>query len=234
MKLFVDYRERHLSRLLEEVCEELVFTHLLIGDYLFVSDSNTVIVERKTVNDFLGSVRNGRLWDQLLRMMKAEHVLDHPVKRRVLLLHGNFKDYFESVYLRIPENEYDVSLRWSQLMGAFQEIVYCYNTPIFHAEDDLAFKAFIRILTKREISGSNDKLPKATWYRRPKKSDLPVKDLKKFVLSSFPGVGDQLAENLLLHFNTIQGIACASIEELRKVPKIGKKKAYLINKLFQS
>jgi len=36
-----------------------------------------------------------------------------------------------------------------------------YNTPIIHAESDIAFKAFMRILIKRESSGKNDKLPDA-------------------------------------------------------------------------
>ena len=41
---------------------------------------------------------------------------------------------------------------------------------------------------------------------------------------SFPYIGDCLADNLLLHFRTISGVACASVEELQKVRKIGKKK----------
>ena len=95
MRILVDHREKHLAELLEGVCEEVVFTQLPIGDYMVVSNSGGVLVERKTVTDFLSSIRSNRLWDQLLRMMKTENVLEYQVKRRILLIHGNFQEYFE-------------------------------------------------------------------------------------------------------------------------------------------
>ena len=196
-----------------------------------ISDSGAVMVERKTVNDFLSSVRSNRLWDQLLRMMKTEKVLGYQVRRRILLIQGNFEDYFEVLDYG---SERDLLVHWSQLMGAYQEIVYVYNTPIIHAETDMAFRAFMRILVKRESSGMNDKLPDARWYRKPARADLPVKDRKKYILSSLPYIGDRLAENLLTHFSTISSVACASVDELQKVPKIGKKKAELIYRMFHS
>jgi len=188
-----------------------------------------VIVERKTVSDFLTSVRSNRLWDQLLRMMKAERVLGHEIRRRILLVHGNFQEYLMEVDSRDPEG---MLKHWAQLMGAYLEIVYVYNTPIIHAESDVAFTAFMRILVRREASGQNDKLPDARWYRKPARAALPVKDRKKYILSALPYIGDQLAENILAHFETISGVACASVEELQTVPKIGKKKAELIHSLF--
>jgi ERCC4-type nuclease len=229
LKLVVDYRERHLSGLLQDVCEEIAFARLPIGDFLLVLDSEAVIVERKTVNDFLSSVRSSRLWDQLLRMMKTERVLGYEIKRRILLLHGSFQDYLMGADYG---NREDMLKHWSQLMGAYLEIVYVYNTPIIHAESDTAFKAFMRILVKRESTGKNDKLPDARWYRKPARADLPVKDRKKYILSALPYIGDRLADNLLRHFNTISEVACASVEELQKVPKIGKKKAESIHSMF--
>ena len=70
MKFLVDHRERNMIKLVEDVCEEVEVTQLPIGDYVLLSDSEAIIVERKTVPDFLSSVRSNRLWDQLLRMMK--------------------------------------------------------------------------------------------------------------------------------------------------------------------
>ena len=215
--------------MLEDVCEEIAFCQLPIGDYLLILDSAAVVVERKTVRDFLTSVRSNRLWDQLLRMMKAKSVLGHEIRRKILVIHGNFQDYFAEVNYG---NREEMLKHWSQLMGAYLEIVYVYNTPIIHAESDTAFKAFLRILIKREASGKNDKLPDARWYRKPARADLPVKDRKKYILSALPYIGNQLAQNLLFHFETISQIACASVDELQKVPKIGKKKAELIHRMF--
>ncbi len=229
LMLLIDNREKSIAGSLSDVCAEISFIQLPIGDYLLVSGSDAVMVERKSVKDFLVSVRSNRLWDQLLRMMKTETVLGFDVKRRILLIHGNFDDCLRAVYYRDPEDQHK---HWSQLMGAFMEIVYVYNTPIIHAESDHAFRSFMRILVKREQAGKNDKLPEARWYRKPARADLPVKDRKRYILSALPYIGDQLAKNLLSHFDTISHVACASVKELQQVPKIGKKKAELIYSMF--
>lgn len=223
LKVLVDHRERNLTALLEGICEEIEFVQLPVGDYVIIINSKGVIVERKTVNDFLSSIRSNRLWDQLLRILKTEKILGYTVKRRILLVHGNFEAYFWPTANLI---------QWSQLMGAYLKIIYVYNTPIIHAENDTAFKAFMKILMKREASGSNDKLPTAKWYKKPIRANLPRKDRKKYVLSSLPHIGNHLAENLLNSFETIANIACASVDELQKVPGIGEKTARQIYRSF--
>ena len=229
MKLLVDHRERSVLKLVEDICEDVVVIQLPIGDYLLTSGSEAIIIERKTINDLLTSIRSNRLWDQLLRMMKTEKVVGYSLKRRILLIHGNFNKYFESIDY---DTDDDLITSWSQLMGAYMEILYVYNTPIIHVESDIAFKAFMRILLKRESAGKNDKLPSAKWYMKPAKADLPLKNRKKYILSALPYIGNQLASNLLDHFSTISDIACAQVEDLKKVPKIGKKRAELIYKMF--
>ena len=230
MQLLVDHRERKMASLVEDackdVCDEIAYTQLPVGDFLIVSESGAICVERKTVTDFLSSVRSNRLWEQLLRMIKMETVLDHKIIRRILLIHGNFDSYLERGFHE------DFLKFWSQQMGAFMQIVYVYNTPIIHAEDDTAFKAFLRILIKREASGKNDRFPEAKWYFKPAKADLPEKDRKRYILSALPHIGEQLAANLLEHFGTIADVASASVEDLQKVPKIGKKKAEMIHNMF--
>ena len=228
MKLLVDYRERSVLKLVEDICEDVVVTQLSVGDYLLISGSEGIVVERKTINDLLTSIRSNRLWDQLLRMMKTEKVAGYSLKRRILLIHGNYKKYFENLDYETD----DLKTSWSQLMGAYMEILYVYNTPIIHVESDIAFKAFMKILIKRESAGKNDKLPSAKWYMKPAKADLPIKNRKKYILSALPYIGNQLASNLLDHFSTISDIAFAQVEDLKKVPKIGKKRAELIYKMF--
>ncbi|RLI50923.1 ERCC4-type nuclease [Candidatus Bathyarchaeota archaeon] len=228
MKLLVDYRERSVLKLVEDICEDVVVTQLSVGDYLLISGSEGIVVERKTINDLLTSIRSNRLWDQLLRMMKTEKVAGYSLKRRILLIHGNYKKYFENLDYETD----DLKTSWSQLMGAYMEILYVYNTPIIHVESDIAFKAFMKILIKRESAGKNDKLPSAKWYMKPAKADLPLKNRKKYILSALPYIGNLLASNLLDHFSTISDIACAQVEDLKKVPKIGKKRAELIYKMF--
>ncbi len=231
MKIVVDNRERLQLPLLREVFNDITFTQLPLGDYLIIQEEQAVVVERKTITDLIASIRSNRLWDQLLRLMKAEKINEYRVIRRILLIHGSFSKYYDTL-LAYPKR--GLTTHWAQLMGALCEILYVYNTPIIYAENDTAFKAFLRILAKREALGKNDKVPEARWYMKPQKATLPVKDRKKYILTSLPYIGERLAENLLSQFTTIANIASASVEELEKVPKIGKKKAKLIHKLFNS
>jgi ERCC4-type nuclease len=231
VKIIVDHREHHQLPLLREVFSEIISTQLSLGDYLIIQDNQAVVVERKTITDLIASIRSNRLWDQLLRLMKAEEINEYRITRRILLIHGSFSEYYNSLF-QSPKR--GLNTHWAQLMGAFCEILYVYNTPIIYAENDTAFKAFLRILAKREATGKNDKMPEARWYMKPQKATLPKKDRKKYILTSLPYIGERLAENLLTQFTTIANIASASVKELEKVPKIGKKKAKLIHQLFNS
>ncbi len=235
MKILVDHRERGQIHKIKDVHDEIELIHLPLGDYLIPSKDGSVLVERKSVRDFLSSIRSNRLWDQLLRFMKQQEILGFDLKRRILLIHGELR-YLPDMLIG-HDAEYSESDRlvfWSQIMGAFQEILYVYDTPIIVAEDDTAFKAFFRILLKREMKGLNDKLPAARWYRKRARADLPVKDRKRYLLSSIPSIGDVLASNLLRHFETICRVANASTKELQQVPKIGRKKAELIHQIFHA
>lgn len=227
MKVHVDHRERGLTRLIKDLDFGVEFVQLPLGDYLIPSKDGSVLVERKTVRDFLSSVRSNRLWDQLLRLMKTEEVMGSKIKRRILLIHGDFQEYLAPIF---SEREHMVF--WNQVMGAFMEILFVYDTPIIFARDDTAIKSFFKTLVRREAEGSNDKLPTARWYRKRARAELPVKDRKRYLLSSIPQIGEKLAGNLLEHFKTVSAVANAPIEELQRVPKIGAKKAKLIYQIF--
>lgn len=235
MKILVDHRERGQIHKIKGVCDEIELVHLPLGDYLVPSKDGSVLVERKSVRDFLSSIRSNRLWDQLLRFMKRQEVLGLNLKRRILLIHGELS-YLSDILISYDAeySERDRLVFWSQIMGAFLEILYVYDTPIIVAENDTAFRAFFRILIKREMEGLNDKLPTARWYRKRARSDLPVKDWKRYLLSSIPSIGEILATSLLKHFETVSDIANASTKELQEVPKIGRKKAELIHRIFHA
>ena len=222
MKIYVDYRERELVNLLREKFREIEETNLRVGDIVLTFDDYAVILERKSTPDFIESVRSNRLWEQLLKMVKTEEIFDKPVERRILLLHGSIRELM--LY------EFDERL-WASLSGAFMETVYVYGVPIFFIEDDRAVPTFIRILADREKRKANESLPKERWFRK-RLSEIPEKDEKIYLLSSIPGIGNELAKNLLRHFGSIEKIAIASIEQLMMVDGIGNKKAEQIYKIF--
>ena len=234
LKVILDHREKSILPLIEDLYDNIELSLLPFGDIILVTDKKrAVVIERKSSQDFISSIRSNRLWEQLLKMMKAKEIFDYKIKRKILLVHGRISDYLENIsILNQDRGENALSRFWASLSGAMLEIIYVYGIPIIFVEDDEAIRHFLRILAKREENGLNDKTPKARWFSKKRFSSLPEKDEKLFLLSSLPYIGDVLANNLLEHFGSIANIANASIEELKEVEGIGEKKATKIYNTF--
>jgi ERCC4-type nuclease len=223
MKVFIDNREMSTIRLLKKM-RECEVVRLPLGDLLIVGDSGALVVERKTVSDFVSSIRSNRLWDQLLRLMKTEEILGYEVKRRLLVIHGGFWEYTNV-------SSVDNRRFWSSIFGALLETLFVYDTPFVVCENNYAFEVFLRILLDREEKGKHDGLPKARWYRKPV-SRLPVKEVKYYLLDAIPMIGEVQAKNLLDYYGSISNIAKSTKNELRRVTGIGEKRAEKIYEMF--
>jgi len=79
--MIIDEREKKsgIPDLLRAVGVNIELTNLTIGDYIVAPET---VVERKSIQDFISSVFDGRLFDQCSRL--KEHY-EHPV----ILMEGN-------------------------------------------------------------------------------------------------------------------------------------------------
>jgi ERCC4-type nuclease len=234
MKLIVDHREgEKVIGVARKICETET-AQLPLGDILVVDGSTptAVVIERKTSRDFVDSVRNNRLWEQLLRFMKSEDILGYKIKRRILLIHGSFIELTPVPY---NERSDEDMIFWSSMMGAFLEALFVYDTPVVVAENDIALEAFLRTEVKREEEGENDSMPESRWHRDWKKSpwELPTKDDRRLMLSAIPMIGEEHAKKIIEHFGSLANVADASLEELLEVPGIGEKRAKRIYDIFR-
>ncbi len=223
MKIFIDNKELSMVRLIKKATNSEV-VQLPIGDLIIADDSGALVVERKTVPDFVNSIKSNRLWDQLLRLMKTEEIMGYAVKRRLLVIHGSFWEYTNVT----PVNQ---QLFWSSIFGALLEIVFVYDTPFVVCENNYAFEVFLRILIDREKKGKHDGLPKARWFRKSI-SQLPTKDMKCYLLDAIPLIGEVQAKNLLDYYESVSNIAKSTKVELMRVPGIGEKRAQKIYEIF--
>ncbi|MEM2925611.1 MAG: ERCC4 domain-containing protein [Methanocellales archaeon] len=224
MKIFIDHREpEKIAQFLSEYYIDFEIKQLPAGDLWIVKDGELVLIERKTISDFVASLRNNRLWEQLLRFSSSTEIAGYKIKRCLLVLEGRFEEYVQDYY--------EDSKLWASIMGALLEVLYVYNIPVLLAENDEALRALLRVLIKRELQGKNEQPPKARWYLR-EAVNLPVKDSRIIALAAIPLIGEVMARNLLEHFGSLERIARASIKELQAVKGIGRVRASKIYEVF--
>jgi len=207
--IVVDSREGNSSiiDLLEEEDATIKKVSLGVGDY---SVSDRVCIERKTSDDFINSIIDGRLFQQLEEM----------------------KDNFSKPILLIEGNFFRETMNKNALKAAMASVILDYEIPIIMTEDEEDTAKTIYWLARREQTDS--KRPVAM---KRKKKPKDIKKLQEHIISGFPGVSTVLGERILKKFKTIKGFAGSPAEEIKKVDGVGevlaKKLEKILNKKYR-
>lgn len=135
MSLLYDHREdkSDVPDLLRELDVPLQATQLSEGDYLI---GERICIERKSAPDFIASLKDGRLWDQIARMISSYEIV-------VLLVEG------------------DPLFPTAPLEGAYAGIVRR-GVALFRVDDPPETASFIRRLWEQENRPQSRRRPKAT------------------------------------------------------------------------
>ena len=203
--IIVDHRERKIIDELKELDVDVEIKELKAGDFVL---SDKVGAELKTKNDFVTSMIDGRLNNQLK------------------LLRENFE-----IPLLIIQGEEDIysvrNVHPNAIRGMLVTISVSYNIPIIYSKNVKDTAGILKVIAKRE----QDPNFKSFNLRNERKPMTP-NELKEYIVESLPGIGRNLSKSLLEQFNSINKIFNADVEELKKVEKIGKKKAENIRKVI--
>jgi Fanconi anemia group M protein len=168
------------------------------GDYVL----GPVGVERKTLQDFFGSLVRKRLFEQVRRLREA-----YP--ETLLILEGDVG--------KVREYKHP-----NAFWGAFLALEIDYRTPIvFTADHDQTAQA-LHVLTVRQ-SGTEE-----AYGLRHKPKMLNLEERQRFLVEGLPDVGGTLSRHLLERFGSVRGVFAAEERELRRVPGIGPAKARAI------
>jgi ERCC4-type nuclease len=207
--VFADYREKS-SGVIKELIEmnvDLRMEQLSVADYVV---SSRVGIELKTVHDFVDSIIDGRLLQQLKGLKES-------FEKPLLMLEGE-----EDIYA--VRNMHPNSIR-----GMLATITVSYGIPIIYSRNAKETAELIRIIAKREQDETGREFqPHAS--RKP----MTLEEQQEYVVSSLPGVGINLAKPLLRKFKTIKKLINAKEEALQKVDKIGPQKAKQIREVVDS
>lgn len=176
---------------------------LEIGDYQL---SNRIIIERKTTIDFLQSIIDKRLFNQVIRMKEY-------FKKPVLIIEG--KDLYAK--RKIHPNA---------VRGAVSSMIVFYGISVLFTENEEDTAKIIAMMAKQEQVGLED------ISLRKKIKALTMADKQEYVVQSLPNVGPVISKSLLNNFKTIEKIMTAAKEELMMIDIIGEKRAEEIRKVL--
>ena len=210
LRIIADEREKPsgVPEAVRSLGASVEYRLLDIADYVV----GTYAVERKSVRDFVSSLYSGRLFDQAHRLGQAYETI-------FLIVEGDLWE--ELGRARNPRS----------LWGALISSVLDFGLNTFFAPDEKQTAQFLVTLGRggRHRRGSGGP---PLIVRKPRTPDL--KRVQISVLSSLPGVGPRMAEQLLGHFGSLRKVLAASLTEMSVGAGLGKARALNLVKLLDA
>ena len=198
--IYVDTREVSTS-LIKTISQdkqiELIAKKLDVGDFLL---SDRIIVERKTAQDFLQSIIDGRL-------LKQASVMASNYPMAIIILEGR--------HLYGLRNIHPNAIR-----GAIVALTIDFGINVIFTESETDTAHYLIRIAKRDQSDS------ITTHRSKikKKTDTEI-EMMENIISSLPGINIKLSKRLLKHFKTVKNTFSAEKKELLGIEGIGEKLA---------
>jgi len=192
-----------LPSLLKELGLDVKFEQLAVGDYVL---SDEVAIERKTINDFISSLFDGRLFRQI-------NDLSNVYKQPILLVEGDITI--------IPSLVNNVKVYY----GAIASLTI--NFPV-----KLIFVPSLKesaILIERLVYNLHKE---GRPHNIVKEKGQSLKEQQINIIASLPGIGEKLAERLLTRFGTPIKVLNAPQTSLAEV--IGSAKARKVKYVLES
>jgi len=210
IKIFVDHREtkNHVFMHLKDTDAELACEQLKTGDFIC---SDRVVIERKTVSDFVQSMIDGRIFRQVAAMKEC-------FEKPVLIVEGDVSRLFS-----------DRDVHPNAIRGALASIAVDYHIPIIWTSDARETAEQIYWIARKEQSDEK----RTIAIRCPEKKKT-TSDHQEFLVAGLPDINTKLGRNLLNKFKTPRRVFSADRKKLMKVEGIGEVKANKIWELLNS
>jgi len=181
--VIVDTREPSWAKQLDFGCSKYV-SMLDAGDYLIsCDDGNFLVVERKTPTDFLGTLKENRLFDQCIKLREARS----QGFWTYFMITGEFR-YSRGGFVNCDGR--DTGWEWSAVYGALLSIQEL-GIFVTQCAGDMDFAQAIIRLSNRNRSKEMIVEPKRD-PKRLKKGEL--------VISALPGIGEQKTPEIMAQY----------------------------------
>ena len=207
VRITCDFREKPsgIPQLLESMKVKVSLSQLSAGDYII---NEEIFVERKTAEDFIQSIFNGRIFEQCSKLKRES-------KRALILIEGN-------------PYKTDHKIEERAIRGAILSLLSSWQIPILRTENKTKTSEILVMIGGQSLKNYNHL--QSHYGKKSKKT----KTQKLYFLQGIPSIGPATAERLIENFGNVKSIVNASNDELRKIKGIGKKNAEKIFDFFSS
>lgn len=208
-RVFADYREKGsgVVKALVDMGASISLEKLESADYLL---SSRAAVEYKTKEDFVNSIIDGRLLGQLKEMKRN-------FERPLVIVEGD-------------EDIYSIrKVHPNSIMGMLATITVSYGIPIIYTKDSQETAALLMAIARREQDGG-----KKEFSMHGEKKPMSLKEQQEYIISSLPGIGPNLAKELLKSLGSVKKVINAGEDDLKKVEKVGETIAKKIREVSDS
>jgi len=224
-KLYNNIIERDLDKYKDKIT--IIKQQLDLGDIqIQIDNDNKIIYERKTMNDLLASIKDGRYKEQ---------------KERLLNNYKNINYIIEGTDIIASNNTYNQQL----LTSVYYHSVYRDNIKLFFTKNiidtvTLLLMISIKIIEHPEYFIKNDDKEENKEYidickiKSKKISNIDKETCYLLQLSQIPGISKEIAKNIKDKYPTLN-ILLKTLNEhenptklLQEIPNIGNKKAKII------
>lgn len=197
-----DYREKEVAGFLKLFGAHINKASLAVGDFVC---SDKVVVERKDHSDFVGSIIDGRIFEQAQQMKEG-------FERPVFIIEGS--------------SNRNISV--NALKAAVATLVADYGVSLISTKNPKDTALTIFWLAKKEQQEN-----KRDISVRVGKKSKDERRLQEQIVCGLPGISTVICKRLLDRFGNVEKVFTATEEELREVEGIGKKLAKRIRKILE-
>ncbi|AUV83684.1 Hef nuclease [Salinigranum rubrum] len=211
VELVVDQRELDSTIARDLSTREGIRTRLetlAVGDYVC---SDRVVVERKTVSDFLDTLtgKDRSLFGQARDMSRH-------YARPVVIIEG------DGLYE-------ERNIHPSAIRGAIASLAVDFGVSVLHTRDETDTTELLATLASREQTERD-----RTVSVHGEKAAKTLDEQQEYVVGAIADVGPVTAQSLLAHFGSVEAVMTASEEELQEVRGVGAKTAERIREVIGS
>ena len=206
--IIVDHREANapvLPMLRERAECRIQLARLKAGDYAV---GGSLLFERKTIQDLVVSIIDGRLFSQAQRLSTSG-------ARGVLIVEGPISGLS------------DQGMTWEAMQGALVSVSIFYGVPVLwsrDARDTVNTMLFAAQQARNRASGA---------LRRPGYRPRGKRARQLYILQSLPMVGPLRARRLLDRFGSVRAVIEADVGQLNSVEGVGDAVANAITRMVE-